>query len=71
MIILYTTNCPRCQVLEAKLKAKGINFEINDNVDEMAKLGLMTAPVLSIGGKLFDFKNAIDWVNLQEDSDEN
>lgn len=67
MIVLYSTNCPRCNVLEAKLKAKNINFEINDNIDEMLDLGIMTAPVLSIDGKLLQFKEAIDWINEQED----
>ncbi len=66
MIILYTTMCPKCMVLESKLTSKNIDFKINSNVDEMANLGIMSAPVLSIDGKLLQFKEAIDWVNEQE-----
>ena len=33
MVVLYTTNCPRCIVLEKKLKQKGIEFEARTNFD--------------------------------------
>ena len=41
MVVLYTTNCPRCIVLEKKLKQKGIEFEARTNFDvkEMIKKG--------------------------------
>lgn len=64
-IILYSTNCPKCQVLLAKLKQKNIDFDINTSIDDMEKLGIMSAPVLSINGELLDFKKAIDWVNAK------
>lgn len=67
MIILYSTNCPRCNVLEEKLKVKNIDFVINNDVDKMIDLGIMSAPVLSVDDKLLQFKEAIDWVNEQED----
>lgn len=67
MIVLYSTNCPRCSVLEAKLKTKNINFEINNNIDEMIEKGIQTAPVLEVYGELLQFKDAIDWINEQED----
>lgn len=66
MIVLYSTNCPRCNVLEAKLKAKNINFEINNNIDEMIEKGIQTAPVLEVHDELLQFKDAVDWINEQE-----
>lgn len=41
MITLYSTNCPRCMVLEKKLAAAGIEYTINNDVDEMLSLGFM------------------------------
>lgn len=65
-ITLFTTGCPRCRVLEAKLNQKGITYnEVSDMV-EMEKLGIMSVPTLCIDEddtyKLLDFKQAIDWV---------
>lgn len=62
-IVLYTTNCPKCCVLEKKLSASGIEFETVDNVDVMQKKGFLSAPMLEVNGKALDFKEAIDWVN--------
>lgn len=64
-IILYSTGCPMCRVLKAKLAAKQIGYtEVND-VDKMLALGIETVPVLSVNGELMMFKEAADWVNKQ------
>ena len=64
-IILYTLNCPKCMVLERKLKQNSIDFETHDSVDEMMKLGIKAAPALSIdgGNTVMDFGSAIKWIN--------
>lgn len=64
-VILYSTGCPKCQVLEKKMKQKNINFEINTNVDLMLSKGIKSAPCVEVNGEIFDFKNSIDWVNKQ------
>lgn len=64
-IILYSTHCPRCTVLEAKLKQKNIEYQEINNVDEMLKLGIQTVPQLKVDGKLMDFSEAIKWVNMR------
>lgn len=62
-IILYSTGCPKCHVLEAKLKQKGINYtEIND-MDVMTEKGFMSVPVLEVNGTTMNFTQAIEWVN--------
>ena len=63
MNILYSTNCPKCKVLETKLKSKNIEFEICDNVDLMLSKGIQQAPYLEVDNELMDFSNAIKWVN--------
>ena len=65
MITLYSTNCPRCMVLEKKLNNAGIEYVINNNVDEMLSLGFMQAPILMADNKAMNFKDAIDWIGEQ------
>lgn len=64
-IILYSTGCPRCDVLKDKLDAKAISYSVNNSVDDMTELGISEIPVLSINGQLMKFKEAVDWVNKQ------
>lgn len=65
-IILYSTNCPKCNVLEAKLKQKNIVHEICTDTDIMQSKGMMSAPALEVNGELMDFGTAVKWVNSQE-----
>lgn len=63
MIILYSTGCPKCNVLEKKLCQKGIIYtEIND-IEVMTQKGFITVPVLEVDGKCMDFKEANEWLN--------
>lgn len=62
-IILYTTHCPKCQVLQKKLDQKEIPYLINENVDEMLKRGLMSAPGLEVDGTMMNFTEANKWIN--------
>lgn len=62
-ITLYSTGCPKCKVLKSKLEAKNVEFVENNSVEEMTELGITQVPVLSVGGVLMDFKQAVDWVN--------
>lgn len=64
-VTLYSTNCPRCMVLEKKLNNAGIDYSINNNVEEMLSLGFMEAPILMIDGKALAFKEANDWIGEQ------
>lgn len=66
MIILYTTNCPKCQVLETKLNAKHIDYEKFTDVQAMLKKKIVSAPMLEVDGKLMEFGEAVKWVNEYE-----
>ena len=65
MVTLYTTHCPKCNVLTAKLNEKGIPYEEVDDVNTMISKKIMTAPYLEVDGNLMDFVNAVNWVNAQ------
>lgn len=62
-IILYSTGCPKCNVLKSKLNDKRIAYVENSSVETMTELGIAQVPVLSVDGVLLDFKKAVDWVN--------
>lgn len=66
MIVLYTTGCPRCHVLETKLKQKNVEYAECNDVQEMEKKGISSVPYLSVDGELMDFGTAVRWVNEQE-----
>ena len=62
-IVLYSTHCPRCVVLEKKLNQKGIDYnEVND-ISIMEEKGFLSVPILEVDGKIMDFKEANDWIN--------
>ncbi len=62
-VILYSTGCPRCEVLKRKLDVKGVPYTVNSSVDEMLSLGITQVPTLSIDGDLLPFVEANEWVN--------
>lgn len=65
-IVIYSTGCPKCKVLELKLKQKNIQYKEVTDVEEITKLGIFSVPQLSINGEVLDFGKAINWVNMQE-----
>lgn len=66
-VILYSTGCPKCNVLKKKLNNKNINFTENNDIDIMTSLGIEQVPVLSINGKLMNFSQANTWINEREE----
>lgn len=64
-IILYSTGCPRCHVLKAKLAACEIPYDEENNVDVMLALGLTEVPALKVGDQLLGFMDAVKWLNRQ------
>ena len=62
-IILYSTGCPKCNVLKRKLDEKNIKYEIVDDIDKMQEKGFTSAPMLEVDGSIFDFSDAIIWLS--------
>lgn len=62
-IVLYSTGCPRCNVLETKLKNKGIDFEEVNDEDIMINKGFDSVPVLEVDGNYMDFGKANEFIN--------
>lgn len=65
MPTLYSTHCPKCQILEKKLAQKGIEYvEVNDT-QRMLDMGLKSVPWLEVNGQMMDFNQANKWINEQ------
>lgn len=57
-IILYSTHCPMCNVLEKKLQMKNIEYDICTDINEIRKLGFLSAPILKVDDDYYTFKEA-------------
>lgn len=66
-IVLYSTNCPKCNVLKAKLNSKNIPYVEITDVDTIRAKGIMSIPYLEVDNKLMDFTNAVAWINQTND----
>lgn len=62
-IILYTTHCPKCNILKKKLENKHVIFEEIDDVNVMIEKGMQSAPVLEINGEQMNYINAVKYLN--------
>ena len=64
MVKIYTTGCPRCKILEKKLKDQGVVYEEITDVDKMISLGIDSVPVMVYNGVRYDFVEAIQLINM-------
>ena len=64
-VTLYSTGCPKCKVLGAKLDDKNINYNVVSDINVIISKGINTVPVLEVDNNLMDFKTAVDWVNAR------
>ena len=71
MIILYSTNCPKCKVLEQKLKSKNIEYIEFTDIDKMIEMGFSVMPMLEVDGVIMDFGTANKWINEFNKTKEN
>ena len=62
-MVLYSTGCPKCNVLKKKLNSANIEFEEITDISEMESLGISTVPVLKVDNKLLPFAEAVKYIN--------
>lgn len=63
MITLYSSGCPRCNVLEKKLEQANIEYEVFSDIDKIIEMGLTTMPMLQVDNTFMNFAEAVEWVN--------
>lgn len=65
-IQLYSTNCPKCKVVETLLNRAEAVFDIIDDVDKVVAFGeeqgITTAPILVVDDKILDFSDAVKYI---------
>ena len=64
-IVLYSTGCPKCKVLEAKLNDKHICHQVVTDTTDIINEGFSTVPVLRIDDKFLNFFDANQWINSE------
>lgn len=62
-IILYSTHCPKCGVLEKKLQRAELDYEICSDAEKMKERGLTEIPMIEIEGQLYRFSDACSWIS--------
>ena len=65
-VILYTIGCPKCKVLELKLKQKNVQYSIVDDMDIMKEKNMLSLPILEVDGTIYNFSEAIKFLNSIE-----
>ena len=65
-VLLYSTNCPKCKILETKLNQKNIKYLVKNSDDDLNKLfeeGFREMPVLEVDNTKYTFGEAVQLVN--------
>lgn len=62
-VVLYSTGCPKCHVLEAKLEQKGIQYRVESDMKVMEEKEFMAVPMLEVDEKIMNFSAAVEWLN--------
>ena len=64
-VVLYSTNCSRCQILERKLHQANLDFtkitqfDAQDFIDK----GFYSAPILEVDGEYMKYADAVQFIN--------
>lgn len=65
-LVLYSTGCPKCHVVEMKLAKANVNFDIISDVDAIVTFGkahgIASAPILDTGTEVLDFTGAVNYI---------
>lgn len=62
-IILFSSGCPKCKILESKLNQKEIKYEHITDIEIMLEKGFMSMPMLQVGETIMNFTQANTWIN--------
>ena len=62
MVIMYTTHCPQCKILEKMLNDKKIEYTQITDINIMKSKGIQSVPYLEVEGELKNFKESMEWI---------
>ncbi len=62
-IILYSTNCPKCNIIKLKLQQLHLDYTLVEDVDTTVDIAkqhnIKSAPILQVDDKFYDFNAAV------------
>lgn len=68
---MYTTGCPKCNVMKRKLDEAKIPYDaVTDNATILSvatKAGISMAPLLEVDGVVMNFKDGCVWINKNQE----
>ena len=64
-VIVYTTGCPQCKVLEQLLNAKHVSYNTCSDIDVMMSMGITAVPMMKVNDKLMNFQDSMAWIGGQ------
>ena len=64
-VTLFSTGCPKCNVLKTKLEQAGIEYDVVTDENVMIERGFTSAPMLGVDGEEMGFMEAMRWVMAQ------
>ena len=67
MPIMYSTGCPKCEVLKRKLIELGCGFQLCTDIQEMIRLGINEVPMLKVDDVMMNFSEALKWIEEQKE----
>lgn len=62
ILVLYTTDCPKCKIIERFLSKLGLYYKIERRIELMQIKGYTSAPVLEVNGKPLFFSEALEYL---------
>jgi glutaredoxin len=63
-MLLYTTGCSKCKILESKLNDKNIEYNVCEDKEVMKAKGFRSVPVLELDdGTILTYGKAVKYVN--------
>ena len=60
--MLYSTDCPKCKILESKLDEKKVDYRVCSDVEVMQSKGFSSVPMLEVDKEIMNFNGAIRWI---------
>lgn len=61
-IILYSTHCPQCMILENLLKKANISYVEENDANKMIEMGFVSVPMFQVGDQIMNMKEAMAWI---------
>lgn len=66
-VILYTSGCGKCIVLQRKLEDAGIPFKKETDLNKLSKNGILNLPILEVNGEMYNFSRALKFIQGEKE----